>query len=98
MLENILALVLQIDFPGASVVMPIVWIVAGWWLLKYVLTCIALWNVKVRDHKETPIQAGELHPEVRRHLQPWLQRLGELGFGEPNLVQIEPQSGLERVL
>ena len=98
MLGNIFTLLLQVDFPGVAVLMPVVWIVGGWMVLKYVLICGSLWNLKARDHTETPIGAEALHPEIRRHVQPWLKRLAEFGFGGSNLYQIDALASLERVL
>ena len=98
MLGNIFTLLLQVDFLEADILVPVVWIVGVWMLLKYGLICWALWNLKARDHTETPIGVEELHPEVRRQLQPWLKRLDELGFGGSNLYHIDALAGLERVL
>ena len=98
MLGKVFTLLLQVDFPGMAVLMPVVWIVGGWMVLKYLLICGSLWNLKARDHTETPIGAEALHPEVRRQLQPWLKRLEELGFGGSNLYQIQGLASLERVV
>ncbi len=76
---------------------PILWILGVWWILKYMLACIGLWNVKAHDHTETPIRAEDLHPEVRRHVQPWLNRLAEFGFSGPCFYRMESHSRLERV-
>lgn len=97
MLEMAVPVFSQINFPGASTLISMAWIIGGVMCLKYGVVFVALWNLKHPGNGETPLQPEELHPEVRRHLQPWLTRLAEFGFAGPCFYQMESHSRLERV-
>lgn len=98
MLGKISTLVSQIDFPGASILISVAGVIGVVLCLQYGLVCIGLWNLKHPGNRETPLEPEELHPEVRRHLQPWLNRLAEFGFAGPCFYRMESHSRLERVL
>lgn len=67
-------------------------------VLKYGLNCLGMFLMKTRRHVETPWPSADVHSEVRRHVQPWLNRLGELGFSGPCVFRIDPLSGWERLM
>lgn len=97
MSETMSHLILQISFPGSSILISIAGVIGVLLCLQYGVACIGLWNLKHPGDDETPLQPDDLHPDVRRHLQPWLSRLAELGFAGPCYYRMESHSKLERV-
>jgi hypothetical protein len=98
MLHSPLSPLALVDFPGASLLIRLTTIAGVIFALKFLLNCYALFALRQLDHTETVVTEEALHPDVRRHLQPWLDRLGELGFRSSGLAQIQHLSNFERYL
>ena len=98
MSETMSHLILQISFPGSSILVAIAGLIGMLLCLQFGLACVALWNLKHPGNEETPLPPEDLHPDVLRHLQPWRSRLAELGFSGPDFYRMESHSKLERVI
>lgn len=98
MSETMCHLILQISFPGSSILVAIAGLIGMLLCLQFGMACVTLWNLKHPGNEETPLPPEDLHPDERRHLQPWLSRLAKLGFAGPDFYRLESHSKLERIV
>lgn len=69
------------------------WLALGIFVLRWALLCVGLAKFRHRSRNSVPMDAAQVSPEVRRQIQPWLNRLTELGFSHEQVfhdVEVNP--------